>query len=437
LESIPNKKVRSQVYHKEALIKRAVDKAARNELLLEGTAGFLEPETPLEKTWEVTQNQIKESVCQLAANKLFSLDLNDFGPYKCEYSQTGMHLLLAGEKGHVALLDWNKSDLLTELQLKETVYDICFLHNETMFATAQKQNVFVYDKQGVEIHVIKHKHPAYCLQFLPYHFLLASGGRGGTLQWQDISTGKIVAAHPTKKGNIFTIKQNPANAVIHVGHTAGMVTLWTPNMSEPVVSMLCHKGAVNGLAIQQDGNLMVSTGLDGYLKVWDIRKFEEVSSYLLPSRHNIKTLDISQRGVLAIGFGAHAELWKDWQTGGQSQGSSPMKMEPYMIHRAKPGQFIQSLRFCPYEDILGIGHTNGFLSFGAPGVGEPNFDSFTADVFQTKARRREATVYNLLHKIPCRYDSIGPNSNWYSNKGKSSRTSTISTRGIKGLFNQI
>jgi len=269
-----------------------------------------------------------------------------------------------------------------------------------MFATAQKQNVFVYDKQGVEIHVIKHKHPAYCLQFLPYHFLLASGGRGGTLQWQDISTGKIVAAHPTKKGNIFTIKQNPANAVIHVGHTAGMVTLWTPNMSEPVVSMLCHKGAVNGLAIQQDGNLMVSTGLDGYLKVWDIRKFEEVSSYLLPSRHNIKTLDISQRGVLAIGFGAHAELWKDWQTGGQSQGSSPMKMEPYMIHRAKPGQFIQSLRFCPYEDILGIGHTNGFLSFGAPGVGEPNFDSFTADVFQTKARRREATVYNLLHKIP-------------------------------------
>ena len=35
-------------------------------------------------------------------------------------------------------------------------------------------------------------------------------------------------------------------AVVHCGHTNGVVTMWSPNMSAPVVKQLCHRGPVNG-----------------------------------------------------------------------------------------------------------------------------------------------------------------------------------------------
>ncbi|XP_060969034.1 uncharacterized protein LOC115712397 [Cannabis sativa] len=55
----------------------------------------------------------------------------------------------------------------------------------------------------------------------------------------------------------------------------------------------------------------------------------------------------------------------------------------------------------PYEDVLGIGHSMGWSSILiSSGSGEPNFDSWVANPFETSKQRREKEVRSLLDKLP-------------------------------------
>jgi U3 small nucleolar RNA-associated protein 7 len=82
----------------------------------------------------------------------------------------------------------------------------------------------------------------------------------GVLHYQDTSTGQIVATHRTRLGPCDAMRQNPHNAVLCCGHANGTVTMWTPNITTPVVKMLCHRGAVKALAVDPTGHQLVTAG---------------------------------------------------------------------------------------------------------------------------------------------------------------------------------
>lgn len=151
--------------------------------------------------------------------------------------------------------------------------------------------------------------------------------------------------------------QNPYNAVMNLGHSNGTVTLWSPSMTAPLVKMLCHKGPVQGIALDLSGRYMATSGLDNQLKVWDIRTYKEVDSYFTTAPSG--TLTWSAKGLLAVGTGPRISVWKDTTKSKQK--------EPYMTHML-PGSILESMEFCPFEDILGVGHRNGFSSLVIPGT---------------------------------------------------------------------
>ena len=84
---------------------------------------------------------------------------------------------------------------------------------------------------------------------------------------------------------------------------------------------------------------------------------------------------------------------------------------PLYLTHAIPRRPLTSVRFCPFQDILTIGHHAGLSSLLVPGSGEPNFDSTEADPFEDKKRRQEREVKTLLDKVSL-CSLLGPNADF-------------------------
>ncbi|XP_032942875.1 WD repeat-containing protein 46, partial [Catharus ustulatus] len=337
----------------------AAEKAARWEKLLPEEPGFLEPD-PGQDSSRISQQEIADAVDIGSACKRFDLRLEQFGPYRLDYTRNGRHLLLGGLRGHVAALDWAQRRLLSEFSTMEPVRDLCWLHCESLLAVAQRRWLHVYDSQGLELHVLRGLAGILRLQFLPFHFLLAAVSELGLLHFLDVSVGREVAALRTRSGRAAAMAQNPASGVVALGHSNGTVSLWAPSVAEPLARILAHSGAVRATAIDGSGSLLATAGLDRQIRVFDLRSLGELQSWGVPV--GASELGFSQRGLLAAAAGDLVQIYPRL-----SPGSPP---RPFLQHRApKPPQ---GLQFCPFEDVLGVGHGLGFSSILVPGAGEPN-----------------------------------------------------------------
>ncbi len=232
----------------------------------------------------------------------------------------------------------------------------------------------------------------------------SSKAKSGYLKYTDTSTGQLVAELPTKQGSPTAFGQNPHNAVVHVGHQNGTVTLWSPNTNAPLVKLLAHRGPVRSLAVDREGRYMVSAGQDLRMAVWDIRTFKEVHNYSL--RRPGSSIAISDRGLTAVGWGSQISVWKGLYS---SALEDQIKIQsPYMAWNSG-GQIIARVRWCPSEDILGVAHDQGFHSLIVPGAGEPNIDALELNPYENTKQRQEGEVKSLLNKIQPDMISLNPN----------------------------
>ncbi|GAA5887142.1 hypothetical protein JCM3774_004772, partial [Rhodotorula dairenensis] len=393
-----NLKLEHHLSHLSATAKASSHHAHEHDdlLLPSDNHGLIETESALERTWRITQDEIVGASNVAAADKRFSLALPEFGPYAVDYTRNGRHLAIAGRKGHVGTFDWANSALHSELHLNETVRDVKWLHDESFYAVAQKKYVYIYDKQGLEVHQLRSHIEVNRMEFLPYHFLLATIGNPGYLKYQDTSTGQLVAEHRTKLGSCDTMTQNSHNAFIHLGHQNGTVTLWSPSVSTAQVKLLAHGAPVSAIAVDPStlGHRMATAGIDGSVKIWDSRMWKCLNEYGLKKQP--KSLDWSQKGMLAVGWGNHVSVFNDLS---RPSASPRMPPPPYLTHLF-PSTQVHRVRFTPFDDTLGVGHARGFDTLVVPGAGEPNYDSREADPYESKRRRREREVNSLLDKVP-------------------------------------
>ena len=353
---------------------------------------FLKPEDthqglrtdPGEVTDRVTQNEILHSVDLQTQRKKFSLHLDKLGPYKIDFSRNGTHMAFAGMRGHVASTRWQDFALDGEVNLQDRCTDVKYVVDHSMLAVAQSKFVYMYTAKCVEMHVLPKFANVTTLGYLPRHMLLVgASSQYSTMQYMDVSTGDEVSSKSPALVQDPTLSMcvNPANGVVLTGDTRGVLKMWSPTVPEPLVQMKGHRGGVNHVACHIGGRYLVSVGADNGFKVWDIRTLRPLEEWKM--NYIVDSVDISQSGLVAVGGGTNLQIWKHMF-------SAARPFRPWMKHNLGYGNVVQSVKFCPFEDVLAIGHSCGITTMIVPGSGEPNPDFFEAN----------PVVRNLLDKLP-------------------------------------
>lgn len=142
------------------------------------------------------------------------------------------------------------------------------------------------------------------------------------------------------------------------------------------------------MAIDSSGKYLVTAGADRKVKVFDLRKYQELNEYYLTAAAN--SISVSQRGLVALGFGPNVHVLKNPFTS-----ASPTPYMTYLI----PGSQVSSLAFRSFEDVLSVGHSTGLNNIVIPGSGEPNFDTYEANPYENAKQRGESEVRALLEKL--------------------------------------
>ncbi|KAH9593478.1 BING4 [Trypanosoma melophagium] len=342
----------------------------------------------------VTQDDIVEAVDLQTQQKKYSLTLDKLGPYKVDFTINGTHLLLAGLRGHVANIRWKDFALNGETQLKDRIDDAKFLIDHTITALAQKKYVYMYTKEGAEMHILSRMANMDRLAYLPRHMLLcAASSRYSVMQYMDISTGQELGAKVPSvvRDPTSCMSVNPSNGVVATCDLRGVVKLWSPNVVDPLVQLRGHKGVIDDIRFHPNGRFFLTLGGDHKFKVWDCRTLRPLEEYAVSYTFN--TIDISSSGLVAMGGGTNIQIWK-----GIFSSSKPNA--PYMKFGLGYGNIAQQVRFCPFEDVLGVGHSRGFHSLLIPGSGDANPDFFYANPHETERHRKERVVTTLLDKLP-------------------------------------
>jgi WD40 repeat protein len=130
----------------------------------------------------------------------------------------------------------------------------------------------------------EHLGSVYSVCFAPDCKTLVSAGSDGTLKFWDVKTGlerKTLRALNNRIGELRSVATSPFGGLVAAGggvHTArdrgiwgeGRLSLWDGTTGQRLAQIAAHSGIITCVAFSSDGKTLVSGGLDGTAKLWDV-----------------------------------------------------------------------------------------------------------------------------------------------------------------------
>lgn len=197
-------------------------------------------------------------------------------PQSITFSRDGKLILIGGGRhsvdGYAVLCDIATGNRIAKVGDELDIVMAADISDDNrLIALAGPQKmVRVYDTLTGELKWEQKKHTdwIYSVRFSPDGLLLATADRAAGLVIWESTTGKMYADLQGHKNEIRSLAWRPDSGAVVSASLDGTLKLWDMNESKLLKSWDAHPGGAAAVAVSNDG-LMVSTGKDRKVKVWD------------------------------------------------------------------------------------------------------------------------------------------------------------------------
>lgn len=110
--------------------------------------------------------------------------------------------------------------------------------------------------------------PVHCLTFIQGGASLATGATSGVLIW-DVETGKLKQTLDADERAVDSLALNSSGTILVAGGASGVIKTWDAKTLHPLKTLGPAPGAVQGLSISPDGKLLATSSPNGSLEAAD------------------------------------------------------------------------------------------------------------------------------------------------------------------------
>lgn len=203
--------------------------------------------------------------------------------------------MLATGDGHGELSLWNVSTgakIESQSAHLAQLSSLRFSPNGTLLVTGSDNSVKIW--QVLPPTEIDPASPLKCLQILPVGTsrvwsvrfspdgqLIAIGSSDGTVQIWQVTTWQKVATFPAYPNWLLSISFSSDSRLVAVGNSLNQVKIWAIDTPETAIATLCgHTALVSSIDFSPDGTLLVTTGADRSIRLWETQTWHELHSWI-------------------------------------------------------------------------------------------------------------------------------------------------------------
>src|SRR5207244_12835107 len=97
-------------------------------------------------------------------------------------------------------------------------------------------------------------------------------GEDGTVRLSDTRTARPLAKLEGHRGAVWGVAISADRQLVASSGEDGTVRLWEAVTGHPLAILSDHSGPVYGVAVSADGRLVVSAGADATVRLWSLRR---------------------------------------------------------------------------------------------------------------------------------------------------------------------
>ncbi len=233
-----------------------------------------------------------------------------------DFSHDSNYLAVAG-RDYIAVWDHKKMERIHEYVVHEnTIFDLVFSRSGNQIISVGADRVgIVYDlrKKEIAYRLNGTRSGLRSIALSPNEeFILTADDSNHSIIW---NAGTLYEKYLYHRTPLNEIKFQPGTSRVLAGARDGMIQVLDYQAKEQIAEIPAHAGQVIAMDLVKNGKMLLTTGLDGFIKFWDTTELRELFSINTANLPTIRKAIFrpEQNTVAALGDNGEVFLINYWE----------------------------------------------------------------------------------------------------------------------------